>query len=828
MKKYLFTIALAALVVLPNSCTKSEVRPSDGQQPTPDTYNGELAMMSFQAVTEAVSSKTSLTIEGETASVSWASGDAVKFIYEIDKAPSYAESSALTASDINGGQATFSASVPADFALSNGDFTGSSRHLYAVYPSTVAHDYSNASTFYVTVPSVQDGSFANASIALAKWQQDSPTAPLVFKNLCGLLQVVVSDADVRKIVLSSDAVIAGKVSVTFPDDATPGVKAVSAGETEITVNVPGAGTYYVAVLPAEITNLYFALYDGSDNLIGDKMSGNTLSVARKQIRKLGTLATGFADRMYFTPDGQGTKDGSSWDNAGDATTLFNTMKSSTVINKSLYLAAGDYTFTGAVKPATGTSLKLYGGFPADATGYSLAGRNVSGNVSRIYNGTTRIFWTQSGNWLFDGLTFTSTGYASDKASGCALLLLAGTESATVNNCTFTGCTHAGTLGGAVRVAVPATFTNCTFTGNSATAGQGGALYVIATGDLTMSNCKFNSNSAATHGGALVVDGGKVTANDCDFESNTATTSAGAIYTLNAAVVKLNRCTFRTNKANGSNNSDGGGAIWATGTSKLYLNRCFLANNQDNYNAHHIYSGTSSYVGINNSVIRGPYGVTKTQGSLLQIKGYNVIVNSTLISQTGSWGTVSLGSKDADGCRIINDIVINCSSSQYAFYATSYYMQLYNTIYSVVKNATENYGATDPESSCVAGASMRSGGNFPTTALEWGYAGSTISNGDIYYYDDAHTRYAYYYPWVGTTDAGTVVKNSLANIKTLISGTTNIGPDFLTWLESDELKVNGREALAVDIRGEARNSSAMWPGSYEQANAVASAPAFNLR
>ena len=301
----------------------------------------------------------------------------------------------------------------------------------------------------------------------------------------------------------------------------------------------------------------------------------------------------------------------------------------------------------------------------------------------------------------------------------------------------------------------------------------------------------------------------------------------AIYTVGGADVKLDRCTFRTNKANGTANSNGGGAIWATGSSKVYLNRCFLANNQDEYNAHHIYSGADSYIGINNSVIRGPYGVTKPQGSLLQLKGFNVIVNSTLISQTGSWGTVSLGSKDENGCRIINDIVINCSSAQYAFYATSYYMRLYNTIYSVIKNTTDNYGATDPEGSCIAGASMRSGGNFPTAALEWGYAGSSISNGEIYYYDEAHTRYAYYYPWDGTTDAGTVVKNSLANIKSLISGTTNIGSDFLTWLESDDLKVNGLEALAVDIRGSARNTSAMWPGSYEESTASASAPAFNL-
>lgn len=76
--------------------------------------------------------------------------------------------------------------------------------------------------------------------------------------------------------------------------------------------------------------------------------------------------------------------------------------------------------------------------------------------------------------------------------------------------------------------------------------------------------------------------------------------------------------------------------------------------------------------------------------------------------------------------------------------------------------------------------------------------------------------------------GTVTHNNLDGIKTLISGTTNIGADFLAWLESDELKVNGTEALAVDIRGSVRNTSAMWPGAYEEAASTASAPSFNLK
>lgn len=866
MKKYLFTIALAALVVLPNSCTKSEVRPSDGQQPTPDTYNGELAMMSFQAVTEAVSSKTSLTIEGETASVSWASGDAVKFIYEIDKAPSYAESSALTASDINGGQATFSASVPADFALSNGDFTGSSRHLYAVYPSTVAHDYSNASTFYVTVPSVQDGSFANASIALAKWQQDSPTAPLVFKNLCGLLQVVVSDADVRKIVLSSDAVIAGKVSVTFPDNATPGVKAVSAGETEITVNVPGAGTYYVAVLPAEITNLYFALYDGSDNLIGDKMSGNTLSVARKQIRKLGTLATGFADRMYFTPDGQGTKDGSSWDNAGDVELLKTTMTSATT--KSLYLAKGDYNLANSACTAA-SNLKLYGGYPENPTGYALSGRDVANNVSKLMNADkNRVFYIQSDDaiWLFDGISFLCTNY--NGARGGAFSLLKGT--ATLNNCTFDGCSNTGgSYGGVIRIdaGTTATFNGCNFLNNTVT-NNGGVFYVNGAANLTIDDCTFTDNSAGNLGGAIHFQantGSNCTITNCTFNGNsTSTVSPGdntghgsAISTAGTGggVITVEKSTFSGNTAankgavfvranhfrfidcdfldNATGNSDyHGSSVYIDRAFSAYFEGCYFSYTTASCDGSGVFTGsginvcvgTGSYAsvaGFNNCVFAGSWGSNSMQQ--LMVDGSSAkatVVNSTFFDQT-TGGNLRL---KQGTLNVINSIVVNAASSgkggTYGSVNGTSGMTL-NMDYTwyTKTNAT----ATENINNSLGGVQVYIDGNANTN-----FANGWYKTNSLAMYNDNQTKTVtangwttHYYEWSNEPTAAGIesyIKPSLATVGALVNTADS---DFYTWLNT-----NGY--LGKDIRGEARNNSAMWPGSYEQASAVASAPAFNLR
>ncbi|MBQ6820813.1 MAG: right-handed parallel beta-helix repeat-containing protein [Bacteroidales bacterium] len=816
--KYLL---LAAALLAALSCNK-EKDIKDIQ--TPDTAF-ETVPYTFLATQEDNSTKT--TLEGDQ-SVSWAVDDAVKFIYELDGVGGTAISSALEAEDISAGSANFTVSLPAAFKKTEEEYKeegGTSLHLYAVYPSSSVVDPYSGGEFILTVPTEQDGSFANAAITLAKWNKANPSAALVFKNICGILQFTVSDASVRKVVFSSGgATIAGRVSVSFGDEG-PSVKSVKSGATSITVNVPGAGTYYLAVLPSTMEELDVELYDAFDILVGNKVATASLSIERRQLCSVGTLPTGFASRFYVKADGTG--DGSSWDSAASYADLATVFASNTT--KQIYLAAGEYTAT-QIAPGTGiTSAKMtiLGGYPSDASGHCLSGRNVTANeVVLNANSANRIWVLQRGKWYIDGITFkNATRAGSDTGSA---LVIEGNASASfiVKNCKFTGNANTGTVGGgAVRVSGSTVkMYGCSFSENTS-AKDGAAIYVNSTGTLLLDHCTFTSNASSQHGGAIAVATGSLTAVNCDFESNTAATSAGTIYIKGSGTAKFNLCTFRSNVANGTANTNGGGVAWVTETGKLYMNRCFMANNQDQYNAHAIYSGTSSWVGISNCVIRGPFAVTKTQGSVLQIKGSNVIVNSTLYSQTGSWGTISLGSKTENGCRVINSIVINNASSQRSFHCTSYYIQAYNSIYSVANNATSGYGVTDPESSCISGASARSGGNFPTSALEWGYNGA-IKNGERFDLDG--DRYIYVYPWEGTTDAGTVVYNSLSGIKTLIGGTANIGTDFLSWLESDDLKVGTLEALAMDIRGKARNTSAMWPGSYEETATKASIQNFNVK
>lgn len=881
MKKYLFFPAAA--VILFAACNQKETDFNAASVTEPV----ETVQMTFRAVTEDTPVKTTLNVE--TGTVAWAVGDAVKFVYELDKTPGDVTSEALAAEDIEGGAATFTASVPAAFEMTEAEYIeggGTSLHLYAVSPSSIDIDYSNASSFYLTVPTVQDGSFANASIALAKWDKADPSAALEFKNLCGLLKFTVSDDNTRKVVLHSDDYIAGKMDISFTG---PAVKAVSAGEKAITVNIPGAGTYYAAVLPTDdtkgigINNIYVELLDSEDNLIGDKSSSNALVIARKQIRSLGTLATGFSDRMYFTTSGNGTKDGSNWDNAGDITLLKTTMAAA--VTKSLYLAAGEYNLgSSSVQCTAASNIKIYGGFPDNLSGYAISGRDLSANTTTLTaNDTVRPFYINNASavWLFDGVSFLCTNYSG--ANGGAFSLLNG--KATVSNCIFDGCsntqTAANTKGGIVRVDASgnATFNNCTFSNNSVTShggvfyvagtvtvngctftdnaasGNGGALYIVSGGTVTANGCTFGEsghpnsstkqggaifvggtldatdcafayNNATTQGGAIEVSNGSLTTVGCTFTGNTSTSHGSSIETANASVVKLSQCVFLDNIS-----SNSAADLYIGGTTSLYANACYFGQSSADTQIasaapHRILTGGSTNVGFNNCVICGPFGKSN---ALTQLSGNTVIVNSTIYSSVGSssatnkasMASIYNGSTNENGCRIINSIVLNNTSEgagRLSFsVASSRYMQVYNSVYSLT-----SVSGTFTPTSCVSGkynASTLDENAFPdNSAWSQKYLGTaaTLPDGSA----------VKAYVWDGVCDGFT--KTTLVDIKTLISGTTDVGAGFLTWLESEDLKVNDKEALAVDIRGAARNTSAMWPGSYEQASGVASAPAFTVK
>ena len=862
MKTNRFFMLFAAMVMTAAvSCNKEEF---EGQGGTEDVTGNVASGVVFKATSEAPVTRTAIDGEGN---VTWKAGDQVAFYWQVggqyhEGETDYPYLSNALAEDgnevefkIDNASETF-----VNAFINNQKPTEGGRNLYAVYPATSTSTYytdADHKALDITIPTEQEGTFESASIALAKWASATPTE-LKFRNLCALLKVGVADKSVRKIVVKSDSEIAGRMQLTFKDDEAgdyPVVAKVLEAANTVTVNVEETGAYYVAVRPGDIENLYIELQNEAGVVVGGQTAGRTLTAERANVYALSVTAP--TDKLFVKTEAAGDGSGSSWDNAMTLASLEAYMESAAAVSKKVYIAAGTYLHRSAIQVKT-TGFEIYGGFPATASGYDLTGRDVKANATIIDGGwgdentendkNARIFLLHKGTWMFDGITLQNIN-ATNKSNGSAIQVIE-TDGVTIRNCNFINCKNSNTsyIGGALRIDAGNTvyMESCTFEQNQAQSGgaiyvagtlnakgcsfnenwanvnNGGAIYVDTDAVLNLDTCTFDSNIAkgadTNTGGGAIYSTGDLYINACDFDGNKASSNGGAMLLMGDAVARIDRTTFRTNAANGTGSTNGGGAVYMNDTSKLYMNRCFMANNKDKYNAHHIYTrAQANCVGINNSVIRGPFGETDSDklilGSLLQLKGYSVVVNSTLYCRVSNGGAISLGTKVDDGCRIINDIIINnFTDHNLSFYNTSYKLWAYNTIYNKALIIDGETGTFTFDESCLAGADCTT--NFPHADALW------TNNGTKATYEDG--RAYYYYDWDGTTDCGPVTYNTLDGIKTLVSGTAEMGEDFLTWLESDELKVNGVEALAVDIRGEARDTEAMWPGSYQEA-VVASEP-----
>ncbi len=816
-----------AALVISQSCTKNEMEPQPVVPAGGDKVN-------FTAMTEPAS-KTVLNNEDHT--VSWAAGDALKFVWDQEGTSSSAVSDPLAEGDIKDGVATFSVAVPAGYAL------------HAVYPSSVEASYDGG--LKLTVPAVQDGTFASAGIAVAQKAAGADNV-LEFKNLCGLLKITVADENARKIEISSDNDLAGEVTVTFKSGLP--VAAVVAGEKKITVNVPGPGTYYVSALPSEIANLYVSVKDASDNLLGDKISGNSFNVARKSIWNFGTIGTGFEGRYFVKVDGTGDGSGSNWDNAASYSTFQTAGKG---MQKTVYMAAGTYNGEVNISDAA-TNVKVYGGFPADAAGYSLSGRDVVNNATVFDGGGTKRGWVATkGTYLLDGITFQNCYNAAN--AGSALILAGATVKATVNNCVLKNNENSGEskYGGAVRLNLgDYTFNDCTFNENKA-ASSGGALYMTGNGTkVKLYGCEFNANSVTkgnggaiysnmTNSSTLLIDNCKFTENvdnisasgtgggaisvaiaadatknttpyeikNTMFKGNYSKKDGGAIYHKNCDLV-LTDCSFEANyitdKGKDETTFSGGGAIFSASAieSDLFLNRCYFSYNKMYKNnaalesntykcGHHIaVNSTTTNLGLNNCVISAPREITAnpigiSTGSLITSKGPVAIVNTTIFSNTGN-AQISMGSTDENGSSFINCIIVNSMAGGYTFSNAD--ETRYQNVY---------YSLTSPISTNKTNISL----NSSTTDWAYGDFGWVeLELGDKFNCNDIRESFRVF-AWNGTVEGKTIAYPTLAQVKEALNATVNVGPAFYAWL--------GDAELSKDVRGRARDIDAMWPGSYQE-------------
>lgn len=260
MKKSFYFIAVAAALAA-FSCTK-EIEPSVAVREGNTTLN-------FTSTTV----KTELGTDGTT--VNWLSSDKISV---FDSKSANCEFSALS---VDGANASFT-----------GDAESSDTY-YALYPYSASASISG-SVISTTLPAEQTlkkGSFGSGlNIAVAKCTNLGGST---FQNVTSLLKFVIPAEldDIVKVEISSPEVIAGDFTVDLAGE-TPAVTKGS-GAKKITLTAEGgakipAGTYYVSLLPGDLSGLTVTL----TTLSGESASfakDVAVTLNRGKVRSIGTV-----------------------------------------------------------------------------------------------------------------------------------------------------------------------------------------------------------------------------------------------------------------------------------------------------------------------------------------------------------------------------------------------------------------------------------------------------------------------------------------------------------------------------------------------------------
>lgn len=635
-----FTILSIAAVALA-ACNKENEEP--GQKIDP----AQLVDMTFEvsakptqaAVVQNVSTKTEIKEDG---TVLWSVGDKVSVFYEVNGETGSSESEALTAENIKAdGSASITVKVPTAFTLAQ--FEGT-RSLSAVYPFDATATFEGGK-INVSAPKVQDGTFAHASLSVAEWTGSNS---LTFENQCGLLRIEAVDADVSKIILKS----------AYAD--------------VVTLNVPGAGTYYAAVAPSTLEGFSVVLTDAEGEELAKKVTTKSLVVEKGHVLPLGKIA-GFDDRFYVSAAAKGRKDGSNWDNAAGLEELIALLAKGAVMN--VYMSAGTYSVTDAlVSEADGADFSVYGGYPEGAKGASLKARDAKANAT-IFDGDgkSQIWLTKKGNVLFDGLTF-QNGY-NDADNGGALSFSGTNVTGKVVDCSFIGNkvtdgtnNTKGLSGGAIHVGeANVTVENCLFSKNYGR--NGGSLYSNnAKAELTVKGCTFTEDYTYNTGGSINNSNGTQTIEDCTFtRCYNMIGTGGAVHVNGASAVQtLKNCVFNACEANRNNsylkvdNKACGGAI-SVQNANLDISGCTFDGNMGSAGSAMLLQKGDGLVRVTDCVFKNNKGASRgliqTNGKAVLFMNNCQIFDNTL--RTNQWGTVIHGGNPSvvcmNNCSIYNNV-----------------------------------------------------------------------------------------------------------------------------------------------------------------------------
>lgn len=264
MKKY-FSLIIALVAISAVSCDKID-----------EIFSSPIVEREFTAIL-GDNTRTSVDTDGN---VAWEAGDMIKY---------------YTAK--NGEVKSVAVPTSGNSATVRVQMEENASFFIAEYGGTGITDNTSGNTFTINgaVNAIQSGLFKDAHVAVAKTYLDDGTEyrNLNFKNITSIIKFTLERSDVAKIVFTAangEKIHGnGTVKINFSGtDATPSFE--DDGGSSITVNTNGAGTYYIATLPVNLSKGFtISCFDETDELLGTVNGSKSMNIKRNDIVNLGNL-----------------------------------------------------------------------------------------------------------------------------------------------------------------------------------------------------------------------------------------------------------------------------------------------------------------------------------------------------------------------------------------------------------------------------------------------------------------------------------------------------------------------------------------------------------
>ena len=266
MKKFFI---LAAVAVAAAACAKEPVI----------TESQALVSKQFEASFNAFDTKTSIAYESGLYKVIWNAGDEIAVFDDIDPNTAHV----FTASS-GGATTTFSGSVSA----------GATK-FYAVYPASAAASCNfQDGILNVSVPDTQYPSAGNVDPSALVTVAYSESSAFIFRHICSMLKFTLSGSEnVSSVQIRANGydLFTGVTAVTWSDAPSQVISSANILTVKpASGNSFASGTYYAAILPADLSGGIKVTLSTADAGCAIRSSSSPLSAQRCKGVDLGTLA----------------------------------------------------------------------------------------------------------------------------------------------------------------------------------------------------------------------------------------------------------------------------------------------------------------------------------------------------------------------------------------------------------------------------------------------------------------------------------------------------------------------------------------------------------